>query len=109
MEKRKYKGSIPIFMRHIEIHHIQELLMARGRKYDWMIIHILAEQTNTKFNNGNTNVSAKEKCIFLNYREIRHIEHLLFTNKSEYNMKILNMLGENSFPYIPERGMFQDY
>jgi len=110
MERREYKGERMIHMRHVEIHHIQELLMKRGRKYDWMIIHIMSNQMKIPFNNGRTTVTKREQLVDLKIRELQHIQHLLFTNRSPYNTKILDTIEEETFmPYKADNGCFCDY
>ena len=109
MGYQKYKGERMLFIRHVELHHIQKLLMARGKKYDWMIIHIMSEQIGVKFNARDT-PTTKERVVDLKIRELHHILHLLYMNKSQYNMKILHKIEEDTYiPYIVDRGCFCDY
>ena len=104
------KGGKPLFIRRIEIYQIQSLLAKRGKRMDWSILKDLDAETGMHFNQRNQEMSTKEEVVFIRQREIDHILHHLYLNRTEYNKKIMGLLVEQSgMSFIPSRSCFTDY
>ncbi len=103
-------GGKPLFIRRIEIHHIQLLLSKRGKNMDWMIIKGIDNDIGTKFNPNNTETNTKVETVFIRQREINHIFHHLYQNRTEYSQKIMQQIVEQiGVPFIVSRSCFTDY
>jgi hypothetical protein len=99
----------PIFLRHLEIYQIQTILSKRGKNMDWYIIKKLDADTNSKFNINKPETRATEKTVFLRQREIDHVLHHLHLNRTEYSLKIMQQIVEQTgMPYIISSGCFTD-
>ena len=104
------KGGKPIFLRRIEIHHIQCLLAKRGKRMDWGIIKDIEKEIGVPFNRNAQEISKKEEVIFIRQREIDHILHHLYLNRSEYSRKIIGLIGEQTgLGFDESRSCFTDY
>lgn len=103
-------GGKPLFLRCIEIDFIQKLLLKRGKGMDWMIIKGIDEDIGKKFNPKNTETSTKTEVIFIRQREIDHMLHHLYVNRTEYCQKIMKEIVEQTgIPFIVSRSCFTDY
>jgi hypothetical protein len=100
----------PLFLRRIEINHIQTLLAKRGKSMDWMIIKDMDNEIGTKFNPRTQETSTKDETVFIRQRELDHILHHLYLDRTDYSRKIMGLIVEQTgISYIITRGCFTDY
>lgn len=104
------QGGKPLFLRRIEIHHIQCLLAKRGKRMDWGILKDIEKEIKTAFNQRVQETSTKEEVLFIRQREIDHILHHLHQNRTEYSIKIMELIVEQTgISYLVSSGCFTDY
>ena len=114
--------EIFVFLRDIDIYHIQKMVSEREGKrtgnnprikgyHNWAIIKKIDADCKWAFDKfkERTDFTKKEKMISLMQRQYTHIQHILARKGGKYNWSIINKINNQVIQkYYPDNGFYHD-